>query len=501
MILEKLSSSPIRFFLPLASVLLLWSSFPPFDIWPLAWISLVPLFIYLKIEENNSRKILLTCAAGYFFFCAAFHWLGHIAWFIPFLFGLYNVLYFLLFVLFNSWFKGKVFSRAALWTVLEFVRGSIPVAGLPWFLLGYTQHSFLPFVQAADLLGTYFLTFVIALVNSAVAESLIEKKILKKQALAVGFLLLVMLVYGGLRIATFQMSRGPVVLLIQPNIPQEVKNASYLDPYPIYEKHVKLTEEALKKNVQTSLVVWPESGFMFPIYVKGKSVQEGYEKRLLENPSKNMRRNFLIGAMTIRQDKMYNSTILVDHEFGATSFYDKINLVPFGEYVPFVEIFPFLGDIVKGSSDLSHIPSFASGNEITPMFMNSQKFGSLVCFEGISPWIVSRFALSGAGFIVNISNDGWFKNSSELDQILNIIKLRAIESRVSMIRGTNTGISCFVSPLGTVEAKIDGKQVEGYLAREVSLTGTFSLYRITGDLFPGILIIFLLARKVTIKSS
>ncbi len=489
----------LRTLLPFLSAILLWLSFPPLDLWPLAWISLVPLLIYLELETNRLRRLLFTWLSGYFFFAAGFFWLYHIIWFAPMLLAIYKGLFFLLFAIVYRWLGTSALSTACIWTFFEFVRGSLPILGLPWFLVGYTQHNFTPFIQASDLFGTYFLGFIIVWINSAIARSILKPQstlsVMKIPAVVIALIL----IYGIIRLGTIQTFKGPQVLLIQPNIPQDLKIIARMDPQGIYLKHMALTAKAVKAHPGATLVVWPESGFLFPITFKNAMVQNDEYTKKIEQPAKDHKRNFLIGAEVISNKERYNSAILVSHDVGVVDLYSKVQLVPFGEYVPFADLLPFLGQIVKASSDAQYIPDFTAAKEIHVLSTNEITFGSLVCFEGIMPRMVSYSSLKGAKFIINISNDGWFKDSAELDQILNIIKLRAVESRISILRCTNTGISCFISPTGALESSIPGKEREGFLNGSVTLTNTFSLYKITGDLFPVICILFLLARIIKLR--
>ena len=169
--------------------------------------------------------------------------------------------------------------------------------------------------------------------------------------------------------------------------------------------------------------------------------------------------------------------------------YDKIHLVPFGEFTPLKKYFPFLARLVPYEIGLTHgvkrtlfsLDTRSSGNFT---------FGTSICYEDTVPSLVRKFKKDGVDFMLNITNDAWFRNSAELDQHLAIMVFRAIENRICMARAANTGISSFVGPDGTIYDRLldtvgKYREIRGMLVNQIKLLnkqGTF--YTMCGDWFP-----------------
>lgn len=488
--------------LPFVSALLLWCSFPPLDWGALAWVALVPLAVYLRLEPSGWRASAASYAAGYAFFVAAHFWFVHIETIVPFLFGVYNALYFLLF----GWLVRL--SRAPLmvsvpiaWTSLEFVRQVVPVAAFPWFFLSHTQHQAHHFIQASDLLGAPLISLLVGAVNGLFASMVLGEReaLARRWSLGLGVALLGCVVYGFVRAATISESPGPRVAVVQPNIPQDVKEIvqkskadegtmlRYQDE--VFEKHLALTRSVSGAD----LIVWPEAAVLYPMFhdaVRDEYILNGDHRRVWQvaRDSKTM---FLTGMDVWsylpgeRRPVPHNTALLFDPERGLVGRYDKIALVPFGEYVPFQSVFPWIKTLVKDYMGLGDFISARPGRDLVVFSLGRWRFGTVICFEGAMPGICRGIAGKDVDFIVNISNEGWFRDSAELDQMLAIVKFRSLENRVPLIRAMNTGISCVIDASGRVREKlvVDGRdrQVAGVLTAQVPLARTWSLYRSVGD--------------------
>ena len=178
----------------------------------------------------------------------------------------------------------------------------------------------------------------------------------------------------------------------------------------------------------------------------------------------------------------YNSAFLIDPKGRELGRYDKRHLAPFGEYVPLEGILPFLGKVVPQIAD------FTRGRENTLFTIKGKRFCVLICFENSFPHLVRRSAGLGADFLVQLTNDGWFGRSSQPKQDLAIAAFRAVENGVTLIRGTNTGISCFIDPWGRISNVVRDPWGETVFARGISL-GTIStvahdtFYKTYGDIW------------------
>jgi apolipoprotein N-acyltransferase len=154
--------------------------------------------------------------------------------------------------------------------------------------------------------------------------------------------------------------------------------------------------------------------------------------------------------------------------------------VPFAEFVPLAGTFPWIRDLLHRFSGL-RLTDMRAGEGFPVWEAAGERFGVQICFEGIFPEISRAIARNGAAFTVNISNDGWFKDSAELDQMLVMARFRAVENRMGFVRATNTGISAFIGPSGRVHAMIEGKEVEGTLTARVRVSESWSLWRAWGN--------------------
>jgi apolipoprotein N-acyltransferase len=267
------------------------------------------------------------------------------------------------------------------------------------------------------------------------------------------------------------------ITLIQGNIPQELKWDARSEMF-ILNKYFRLTDEAVKER--PDLLIWPEAAVPFilgeePDYLK---YLEGYV-RTLKTP-------LLLGAVTVRRGAYYNSALLMRPDGSVQYQYDKLHLVPFGEYVPLRKVLPFLNTIVP-------IGDFHSGNEYTVLRLILKEkaspiaFSVLICFEDLFPQLSREFVKRGAQFLVNITNDGWFRKTQAPYQHLQASVFRAVENQVYVLRAANTGISGFINACGEVLSLVrnsngDPTFVDGFDKKEFSPGGnTRTFYTRYGD--------------------
>lgn len=497
-------------------VLLLWLSFHPARLWPLGWVALIPLLLYLDRERKAWRAVLFSYAAGFAFFTIGFGWLRYIAIVAPPGLALVYGLQWGFFALMMRLLKGpRAVTAPALWVLLEWLRGTLPVVELPWFYLGHTQIDFVPFAQAADLGGVPLLSFVMVCAQGLATDVLIHRgfppsRAWRRGAVAwtAGFGLLI--AYGIVRLTTIEMRPGPRVLIVQPNIPQDFKEIVLKSKQSIeevrrwrtriYEKLVRLTDEGMAGvREPIDLIIWPEAAFLDPIWFEnGRAPAQRYLPRL-QLPARKHRTLFLCGLQIHEGDPpaTFNSALLVGPGGNLRSRYDKTILVPFGEYIPF----PALRKAVENYTGLGRFVDTTPGNGPVVMEAAGTPFSVVICFEGVLPGLCRRSAGKGVRAIVNISNDGWFRDSAELDQILAITRFRAIENRIGFVRATNTGISALIDPMGRIGKILEGpegsrKEVSGTLVGNILLTDTGSVYRTLGHWTLGPLLVLALVFEV-----
>ena len=495
-------------FLSFLSSLLLILSFPKFNLSFLAWIGFLPLFIACE-GSNRKQSFFLFYISGFIFWAGILYWLIQVSFIGFLLLVFYLALYFGVLGFFVSIVQSIVCSQQftensplflincflflpSLWVVLEFIRSHL-FTGFGWALLGYSQYLNLPIIQIADITGAYGVSFLVMLVNTTF-YSVIRKK--KKNLFSILSILCILtaLIYGHYQL-TRQQANPPTgklsVSVIQGNIPQEQKWDKRLKKN-ILDKYIFLTQRAANQNLP-NLIIWPETAV--PAYF---NQDEDVKNRIL-NLSQEINASLLIGAATFKNNKPYtslvrgksfNSAILISRG-KIVSQYDKLHLVPFGEYVS--SLFSFTRHFID-------IGDFSFGKEWTVFTLPALRssfpaFSVLICFEDVFPYLSRGFVRRGANFLINISNDAWFGNSSAPYQHCQSTVFRAVENRMNIIKCSNTGISCFISPKGKIFGKfskygrdifVDGYSTEEILVRERPLT----FYTSFGDVFAVLCLLF-----------
>lgn len=468
-------------FLCLLSALLLVLSFPNFNIEFLAWFGFIPLFFALR-NKSKLEAFFLAYLTGIIFWLGTIYWLIHVTLPGMIILVLYLALYFGIFGLIIKSYELRVKRYAVLfipsaWVLLEYVRSHL-FTGFPWALLGYSQYLNLPVIQIADITGAWGVSFLIIMVNvwiysvigyrlSAIGE--------KPKYLLPILCILIILPYGYYKIhraASSEQRAALKISVIQGNIPQELKWNPVSKDF-IIDKYSALTSHAA--GDKPDLIIWPEAAL--PVVLEEEPLY--YEK--VRAVAQRIKTPLLLGAVTWRDRLYYNSALLVSSEGSLLGRYDKLHLVPFGEYIPLRKMLRFLETIVP-------IGDFTPGKEHT-LFSLSAKFSVLICFEDLFPELSRNFAKRGANFLVNITNDAWFKETSSPYQHLQASVFRAVENRLYMVRSANTGVSGFIAPSGKIISLVADKSgrnifVDGYKTEEISVgEKKLSFYTRYGDIF------------------
>jgi apolipoprotein N-acyltransferase len=258
--------------------------------------------------------------------------------------------------------------------------------------------------------------------------------------------------------------------LVQGNIDQSIKwdESFQKETLKIYEKlSLKVAEE------KPGLIVWPETATPF-FFQDAKEYQP-----LILNIPKQTNAFLLFGTPSYKivRGKVhhYNSALLVSPSGELNGKYDKIHLVPYGEYVPFGEYLS-LGSLGEG------IGNFKSGKEIYNFCLPQGKFGVLICFEIIFPDLCRRFVKGGANFLVTITNDAWFGRTSAPYQHFSVATFRAVENRVFIARAANTGITGLIDPKGKIVNR-GGIFTEEPMNGTIRLSKDKTFYTLYGDVF------------------
>ncbi len=502
------SASGIRnnknWFWAILSGVLLTCAFPKVGMWQVGWFALVPLLMAVK-DLAFGQAFRIGFAAGLVHFLTLLYWLlytmqtygglpTYLAVPVLFLLSAYMAIYIGLFAtLMTRWTKsfwGCLVAVPVFWVSLEYLRGFL-FTGFPWSFLGYSQFNQLHIIQISDIFGVYGVSFLMALSNAAfflVLEiTFIQKPSERKkqiipfravQALSVFILLLAAAwIYGKWQVASFdhKLSQAPVrrITVVQGNIDQAIK----WDPafqVETTKKYINLSLSAEKHN--PDMVVWPETAT--PFYF----LNDAPLTKIVIDAVAEMGKDFLIGSPSYTYEEgkkdveYYNSAYLIDVESKVIEKYDKVHLVPFGEYIPFKKWLPFLGKMV------AHVGDFKPGKKGETLLWKSDKLGVQICFEIIFPDLSRAMVKNGAVILINITNDAWFAKTSAPYQHFSMAVFRAVENRRSLVRAANTGISGFVDPVGRV---IQGSALfeDAVLTENIPIYHKKSLYTRFGDFF------------------
>ena len=482
-------------------------------LWIFAWFAFVPLFLILN-NKSLRQTFLLFFIAGITFWSGAIYWLANVTLLGTILLVLYLALYFAIFGLIIRPFTRNSRPQILLlipsaWVLLEYTRSHL-LTGFPWALLGYSQYLNLLVIQIADITGIWGVSFLVMLANAAVVEIIwsLKTKLWRRLTLITiptVLLFCLILSYGYSRLAAVNSAAAGQealrISVIQGNIPQSLKWEARARGF-VMDRYFNLTDAALKDS--PDLIIWPEASL--PVVLE----EEPDYYASLARYVKTTGRPLVFGAVTNRDNLYYNSALLLSREGELLDRYDKLHLVPFGEYIPFRNIFSFLetiapiGDIARGKKYTlfniqpqdSRIPVSAAGG--------ARRFGVLICFEDVFPELARGFTNRGADFLVNITNDAWFGRTSESYQHLAASVFRAIENRVYLVRSANTGVSGFIDPQGRVIFLVDKKGnavfTSGYKTRDILIRRQASLYRRYGD-FPVALCLFCILYIALFKRS
>jgi apolipoprotein N-acyltransferase len=506
---NKLKSAGImnrkNWFLAILSGVLLTGAFPKVGFWQLGWFALVPLLMAVK-DLSFGQAFRIGFAAGMAHFLTLLYWLLYtmqtygglplyLAVPVLFLLSAYMAIYIGFFAAFiTPWtrsFSWGCFAAVPLfWVSLEYIRGFL-FTGFPWSFLGYSQFNQLHIIQISDIFGVYGVSFLMALSNAAVFLVLeitfVQKSAKKKnqiitfKALQILSVFIVLLAatwtYGKWQISSFddQLSKATVsrMTVVQGNIDQAIK----WDPafqIETTEKYINLSLSAEKKD--PDLIVWPETAT--PFYF----LYDAQLSRMVIDLVSYMERDFLLGSPSYTYDETkediiyYNSAYLIDSDPKVIGKYDKVHLVPFGEYVPFKKWLPFLGKMVD------HVGDFKHGKKGETLAWKDENLGVQICFEIIFPNLSRAMVKNGAGILINITNDAWFAKTSAPYQHFAMAVFRAVENRRSLVRAANTGISGFVDPVGRITNQ-SALFEDAVLTENIAIYHETSLYTRLGDFF------------------
>jgi apolipoprotein N-acyltransferase len=514
--------------LALTSALLLWFSFPPTGWGWLAWVALTPLFLLVPSNRSPISVYLAAWLGGLLFWLMSIQWVrltdptAWLAWLV-------------MAAALSLWWPAFLFlARLAVrrlkvplmlgvpvvWVALEFLRAFV-LTGFPWYYLAHSQYLYIPLIQIADVAGALGLSFLVAMANACWVDlltlplfqriqnrpRLARPQLVRLSILAIG--LAGTLGYGAFRISTARFRPGPTLALVQSNIKQVYKNS--LSPEKIVAIYENLIARVYSSADRPDLIVWPETSYPYN-YVKidptldaaslEREIQEIHptgtinfwltkQQSVVEHLhgwTDSLNVPMLVGTIFYDFERggvsRFNSAILFEPGTRSIQLYNKLHLVPFGEYVPLVKTFPWLINLTpyRGAD---HIPGLTFGTEPRWFDLKGFRLATAICFEDTLPDVVRRFFHETADgrqpdLLLNLSNDGWFQWSEELDMHLAVSVFRAVENRVPLARAVNTGISALVDGNGQIVASLP-KNTQGLLTGIAQLDDRESLYSAWGD--------------------
>jgi len=482
--------------------------FPLPNLYPLAWVALTPLLVALLrarppqtlqlragmrlLPATPSQAFLLAYACGIVWYAGTCYWIyatmrqyggvnAPAALGILILFCLYLALYHGAFGLLLSLFSRKqpsspimLLLAPPLWVAVELARTRI--TGFPWDLLGVTQVDNIPLARMATVTGVYGLSFEIAVVNAAFAAAWLLRKEKGKQLL-LATLAATVLLQSTRWLPAPQFRADRTALLVQANIPILAGADWTKDYFQTTLQDLTRTSLSAPAANRTDLIVWPESPA--PFYTSDPLFRDA-----LSGLARHSNAWLLAGSVGIRNasqnpelgTQVFNSASLVTPAGDWAARYDKVHLVPFGEYVPFKPVFAFAGGLTREVGD------FSPGAFRAPLEAGGISLGVFICYESIFPDEVRQFAARGAQVLVNISNDGWYGDSGAYAQHLRQARMRAVENARWLLRDTNTGVTAAIDPYGRVVASLPRK-TRALLPAPFALSSVTTFYTRHGDWF------------------
>ena len=478
-------------------------------LWPLLFVALVPL-LQICLFLPPKKSCFFGLAAGFLYHLFLLYWIvivvgryGGLPLYLSsgalILLALYMSFFWGIFCLLvstfagRSWYKERsiatlVWLAPVLWVACDYLR-SFLFSGFPWMDIGYGLYSQPRMIQAADLGGHHAVTFSLLLCNSLIVAIIdrqrsdvrwnirMERRLL---LLACGFLVFIF-GYSFLRydIVSKAVSRGlqSKIVVVQGNIDQAEKWTPGKKKQTV-DTYVRLSEELLGQR-DTELVVWPETAL--PFYLQNDPMAARIAQFVTANniwlltgaPAYSILGTHADGR---RDVDYFNAAVLIDADGRLAGQYQKQHLVPFGEYVPLKKYMPFLSPLVVSVGD------FTAGHSSEPLVMGDIRIGALVCFESIFPEIARKSVAAGANVLVNLTNDAWYGRSSAPYQSMAMSVFRAVETKRSLVRAANTGMSGFVDPVGNIMKRTE-LFVPTALASQVPLWEEETVFTQNGYLF------------------
>ena len=475
------------------SAILLILAFPNFEFWWLAWIGLAPLLFAVVATSRKRTAFILGLLWGTVFFYGTCWWLtypmihyGDVSAWLAYPLLLLPVIFVSVFpalaclcisIAVKRFGATAIFTAPIIWVAFDWLRGA--VTGMDWNALGYAPAFHPMMVQLARLGGTYAVTFLIVLTNAAIAFSMVRqsrRSLIINAAVAAIIVLLIALSNPrtSMRDQVIDFTNDTLIVGVQPDVPMTRSDErAYRD---LLERHLQISETALAtdpaRRFRRRLIIWPESPMNFSYSLDAEL------QNTIANFAQTNHTSVLLNSLEPAPNGgSYNSAILVNEQGQKIAQYDKIRLMPFGEYVPLPRWLPGSGS-VRGI-----VGEFTPGSSYTLMPLGALRAGVFICIEAAHPEVARGFTNEGANVLINISNDGYLGPTAVMRQHLANAVFRAVENDRDIIRVTNSGITAYISANGAVSDTTPPFQ-EAVRTWTISKDGTGStFYSRHGDLF------------------
>ena len=494
----------------------------PFNAWPVLFLTF-PVVVWLidGAAAGRWRGVPAAAMSGWWFglgyFVFGLYWIGYaflvdastFAWLLPFAIlglpaylALFTALGFALARLLWTRDASRVIALAISLTVAEWLRGQV-LTGFPWNAFGYALSEPLALAQTASLIGLWGMTFLAVAIFASPAALIDGSSRGRKPWIALVTSIAVLIAMGSFGI--IRLSQHPTLTVVnaklrimQPNLQQDEK-FNYSAKAAVMQKYLTLSDRASGPQStgvrDANILIWPESAF--PFFLTREADAMAQIADLLPKGT-----TLITGSVRApdlppgtRVTRAYNSVYVIEHDGSVESIYDKLHLVPFGEFLPFQDLMEKLGFVQLTKIQGGFIPGTVRRTMTIP---GAPRALPLICYEAIFPADIATHN-DRPGWIVNLTNDGWFGISTGPYQHLQQARLRAVEQGLPVVRAANTGISAVIDPLGRIVARL-GLGVEGVLDSTLPAAIAPTIYARFGDIPAAILVagalIFVVRRRV-----
>ena len=482
--------------------ILLWLSHPPVGIFPLAWFALIPLCLGVSRARHIGQAFWRGYLFGWAFLGLTWYWIGltinawtgsqigWIAWFgltlvLAGFYGLWSAVAFLIYKYSED--KICLLALAGSWVVMEWLR-TLGSLSMPWAQLSYSQHSAVTLFRFVDITGAYGLSFLIVLVNVALAQRQrhrdtedSQREIKHESLRFAGVICAVFLLIGFLHPDTSTQKHTVPIAAMQGNfkpktLPQDLPG--------IVRTFPELTEQTYRTaETKPELYVWSESA------APKDAINDSDTRRMLQTLSDQYNGAILTGTRSVDPAtgaETNTSALFVPHT-QIPLRYDKVQLVPFGEFIPFRSLFPTAISRSFGFFE----QDVASGRIGDTLNVGDMTLGAFICYESMYPNYARQMSKAGANILVTQSNDAWFQSRAAMEQHLSAVVFRAAENRKWVVRSTTTGITAFLDEHGRIVKRLPANE-PGALLADVPLREGVTLYARFGDWFAAVCGVFAL---------